>query len=78
MRNKPRDNQGKIIKVGDKVEAPNGYRDNGEAKPRITGTVEELYGPNLYPRVQFSDKPYGHLETVVPYCLTIIERKTKK
>ena len=55
------------FRVGDRVAAPDGYFPDGKSRPWRIGVVEELYGPNDWPRVAFSGSV--DLETCTPAAL---------
>lgn len=54
------------FRVGDKIAAPDGFNADGSSRPWKVGVIEELYGPNDWPRVNFGN---GVLETVTPNAI---------
>lgn len=56
--------------VGQTVSVADGYHPDGTSRPRRIGTVMELYGPDQWPRIQFSGTAPGNLQTCSPSSVT--------
>ena len=53
-----------ILAIGTKLLTPDGFDDDGNARPWRVATIAEFYGPNNWPRVRFENDTLPGLVTI--------------